>query len=162
MNDNLGKWADVHHRVGDRVLLQAAEIAEWPFTVAKYGQQWAGPADYVIFDQTSENPRITRMFNLFAKDEFQKAMELYWELAPIISGARDAAFSAGMLGMKYMQWLCGGNGGMFRKPTSYIMQHQKNAMRAGLKAAGVTPREPEEEFYIGRVNYAKGIRPIKY
>jgi hypothetical protein len=28
-----------------------------------------------------------------------------------------------------------------------------------LKAAGVTPREPEEEFYVGRVNYSKGIRP---
>jgi len=86
-------------------------------------------------------------------------MELYWELAPIILGARDAAFQCGMLGMKYMQWLTGGNGGMFRKPTSFLFQNFKDAMRAGLKAAGVTPREPEEEFYIGRVNYSKGIRP---
>jgi hypothetical protein len=64
-----------------------------------------------------------------------------------------------MLGMKYMQWLTGGNGGMFRKPASFLFQNFKDAMRAGLKAAGVTPREPEEEFYVGRVNYSKGIRP---
>jgi 4-hydroxy-tetrahydrodipicolinate synthase len=162
LSDGLGKWVEIHHRVGDQVLLQAAEIAEWPITVAKYGQQWAGPADYVIFDQTSDNPRITRMFNLFAGGDFLTAMDLYWELAPITMGARDAAFQAGMLGMKYMQWLTGGNGGMFRKPTSYLYQRQKDAMRAGLQAAGVTPREPEEEFYIGRVNYAKGIRPKEY
>jgi 4-hydroxy-tetrahydrodipicolinate synthase len=159
LSDGIGKWVDTHHRVGNQILLQAAEIAEWPITVAKYGQQWAGPADYVIFDQTGDNPRIVRMFNLFARGEFAKAMELYWELAPITLGARDAAFQAGMLGMKYMQWLTGGNGGMFRKPTSYLFQRQKDAMRAGLRKAGVTPREPEEEFYVGRVNYAKGFRP---
>jgi hypothetical protein len=28
-------------------------------------------------------------------------------------------------------------------------------MRAGMKAAGVTSQEPEEDFYIGRVSYAK-------
>ena len=162
LSDSLGKWVDIHERVGDQVLLQAAEIAEWPITVAKYGQRWAGPADYVIFDGTTKNPRIVKMFNLFAQGEFAKGMELYWELAPITMGARDAAFQCGMLGMKYMQWLTGGNGGMFRKPTAYLFQRHKDAMRAGLKAAGVAPREPEEEFYIGRVNYAKGIRPKNY
>jgi hypothetical protein len=32
-------------------------------------------------------------------------------------------------------------------------------MKARLKAAGIIPREPEEEFYIGRLSYAKSIRP---
>jgi hypothetical protein len=31
-----------------------------------------------------------------------------------------------------------------------------------MKALGITPREPEEEFYVGRVNYAKGHRLKKY
>jgi 4-hydroxy-tetrahydrodipicolinate synthase len=162
LGDGIGKWAELHHRVGDQVLLQAAEMAEWPITVAHYKQQWAGPADYVIFDEDAKDPRIVRMFNLFCQGEFLKAMDLYWELAPITLGAREAAFQCGMLGMKYMQWLTGGNGGMFRGPTSVLYQRHKNAMRSGLKAAGVTPREPEEEFYIGRVNYAKGIRPKTY
>ena len=160
ISDGLGKWAEINHLVGDKILLQAAEPAEWPITVYKYGQQWAGPADYVIFDQTPDNPRIVRMFNLFAKGEFLKAMDIYWELAPIIMDARDAAFQLPNLfiGMKYLQWLTGGNGGMFRQPCDPIPQSNKDAIRAGLKAAGITPREPEEEFYVGRVNYAKGAR----
>jgi 4-hydroxy-tetrahydrodipicolinate synthase len=159
LSDGIGKWAEIQHRVGDKILLQSAEIEEWPVTVAKYKQQWAGPADYVIFDETADNPRIVRMFNLFLKGDFLKAMDLYWELAPITLGARAAAFQSGMMGVKYIQWLTGGNGGMYRQPAMPIFQRQKDAMRAGLKAAGVTPREPEEEFYVGRLNYAKGARP---
>jgi hypothetical protein len=41
------------------------------------------------------------------------------------------------------------------------MQRQKDAMRAGVKAAGIKPPEDEDEFYIGRLNYAKGLR-LKY
>jgi 4-hydroxy-tetrahydrodipicolinate synthase len=46
------------------------------------------------FYQAPENPRIVRMFNLFAKGEFLKAMDLYWELAPITLGARSVMFNA--------------------------------------------------------------------
>jgi 4-hydroxy-tetrahydrodipicolinate synthase len=60
--------------------------------------------------------------------------------------------------VKYMQWLAGGNGGMYRQPTGMLFQKQKDAMRAGLRAAGLIPREPEEEFFVGRLNYAKGAR----
>jgi hypothetical protein len=49
----------------------------------------------------------------------------------------------------------------YRQPTIPIYQHQKDAMRAGVKAAGITPPENEEEFYVGRLNYAKGER-LKY
>jgi len=158
LSDGLGKWAEIHHRVGDKILLQAAEPSEWPVTVGQYKHQYAGPVDYVIFDESSDNPRILRMFNLFLEGDFLEAMDLYWELYPITIGARDTAFQSGMLGMKYMQWLTGGNGGMFRQPTAPIFQHQKDAMRAGVKAAGINPPENEEEFYVGRLNYAKGMR----
>jgi 4-hydroxy-tetrahydrodipicolinate synthase len=161
LGDGIGKWAEIHRRVGDKILFQAAEPSEWPVTVGQYKQQWAGPADYVIFDQSSDNPRILRMFNLFLEGDFLEAMDLYWELYPITIGARDTAFLSGMLGMKYLQWLTGGNGGMFRQPTAPIFQHHKDAMRAGVKAAGITPPENEEEFYVGRLNYAKGMR-LKY
>lgn len=158
ISDGLGKWAEIQHRVGDKVLLQSAEIEEWPITVAQYQQQWAGPADYVIFDQSFDNPRIVRMFNLFREGDFLKAMDLYWELAPITIGARAAMFQSGMMGIKYMQWLTGGNGGMYRQPAFPIFQRHKDAMRAGVMATGIVPPEDEEEFYVGRLNYAKGIR----
>jgi 4-hydroxy-tetrahydrodipicolinate synthase len=161
LTDGMGKWAEIQHRVGDKVLLQSAEIEEWPITVAKYKQQWAGPADYLIFDTTGGDTRIVRMFNLLFNGDFLKAMELYWELAPITLGARTAMFQSGMMGVKYMQWLTGGNGGMYRQPAMPMFQRQKDAMRAGLKAAGITPPENEEEFYVGKLNYAKGLR-LKY
>ncbi len=162
LEDGIGKWAEIYNRVGDKILFQSAEPSEWPITVAQYKQQYAGPADYIIFDQAGNNDsRALRMFNEFLKGDFLKGMEIYWELAPVTLDARGVAFQSGMLGMKYLQWLTGGNGGMFRKPTSLIFQHQKDAMRAGVKAAGITPPENEEEFYVGRLNYAKGLR-LKY
>ena len=161
LEDGIGKWAEIYNRVGDKILFQSAEPSEWPITVGQYKQQWAGPADYIIFDQAGNHSRALRMFNEFLKGDFLKAMDIYWELAPITLDARAVAFQAGMLGMKYLQWLTGGNGGMFRKPSALIFQHQKDAMRAGVKAAGITPPENEEEFYVGRLNYAKGLR-LKY
>ena len=159
LEDGVGKWAEVNHRVGDKILFQSAEPSEWPITVGQYKQQYAGPADYIIFDKAGDgNTRALKMFNEFRDGDFLKAMDIYWELAPITIDARGVAFQAGMLGMKYLQWLTGGNGGMFRKPTAFLFQHQKDAMRAGVKAAGITPPENEEEFYVGRLNYAKGMR----
>jgi hypothetical protein len=62
---------------------------------------------------------------------------------------------------RFVEIACDEAGGMYRQPAIPIFQRQKDAMRAGLKAAGITPREPDEEFYVGRLNYAKGAR-LKY
>jgi 4-hydroxy-tetrahydrodipicolinate synthase len=160
--DGFGKFAEIHRLVGDKILQESGEPEEWPITIPKYKQQWAGPGKYVIYDQTSDNPRIVRMFNLFVNGEFDKAMDLYWQLAPIHMDVMKIALyqsGGGFVGIKYIDWLAGGNGGMLRHPGGRMPQSAKDAIRAGLKAAGVTPREPEEEFYVGRVNYAKGARP---
>jgi hypothetical protein len=47
---------------------------------------------------------------------------------------------------------------MLRQPGNRLPQRARDAMRKGLKAIGVTPREDDEEFWVGRVNYAKGAR----
>ena len=108
--------------------------------------------------------RIVKLFNLFMQGEFDQAMDLYWELSPIHMNAMKVALyqsGGGYLGIKYLDWLAGGNGGLFRQPGARIPHHARQAMRAGLKAIGVTPREDDEEFWVGRVNYAKGIRSRK-
>ena len=117
--------------------------------------------DYAIFDETADNPRIARMFNLFRQGDFSNGMERYWELAPITIGAGGAMLQSGMMGVKCIQWFAGGNGGMYRQPELPIFQRQKDAMRAGLKAAGITQPEPDEESYVRRLNYAKDAR-LKY
>lgn len=124
--------------------------------------EWAGPGKYVIYDpEDATDTRILRLFNLFRQGEFDKAMDLCWQLSPVHMNAMKTALyqsGGGYVGIKYMDWLAGGNGGMLRQPGGRLPQHAMAAMRAGIKAVGVTPRQDDEEFYVGRVNYAKGAR----
>jgi len=149
---------------GDKILVQNPGPNMWPITVPRYGQQWAGAAAYEMF-QTPDNPRAVRMFNLLRSGDIDKGMDIYWELTPLneyVWREMMTYFAGGGYHFtlwKYYQWLVGGNGGMLRQPTRRLYEHDKEAVKAALRATGITPREaPEEEFYVGRVNYAKGAR----
>lgn len=147
---------------GDRILVSDPMPDRWFFTIPKYGQQWAGAGPFYGM-QSPENPRIVRIFDLLVNGEMDKAMDIFWELSrPGPQGSlADSYFHTGIvtaLTDKYAHWCTGGNGGTVRQPTGRLYDYQKDAIRAGLKAIGITPREPEEEFYVGRVNYAKGYR----
>jgi 4-hydroxy-tetrahydrodipicolinate synthase len=151
---------------GDQILVSDPMPDRWFFTIPKYGQQWAGAGPFYGM-QTPENPRIVRIFNLLTKGEVDKAMDTFWELARPGASASlaDSYFHTGIvtaLTDKYAHWCTGGNGGTVRQPTGRLYDYQKDAIRTGLKAIGITPREPEEEFYVGRVNYAKGHRLKTY
>jgi 4-hydroxy-tetrahydrodipicolinate synthase len=162
--DGFGKMAQVHHLVGDQILQQSGEPEEWCITIPKYHQQWAGPGKYVIYDSEDvTDTRIVKLFNLFVQGDFDKAMELYWELSPIHMNAMKVGLyqGGGFVGIKYLDWLAGGNGGMLRQPGNRLPQRARDAMRSGMRAIGVTPRENDEEFYVGRVSYEKGIRARK-
>ena len=144
---------------GDQILVSDPMPDRWFFTIPKYGPFYGM--------QNPENPRIVRIFDLLVKGETDKAMDIFWELArPGASGSlADSYFHTGIvtaLTDKYAHWCTGGNGGTVRQPTGRLYDYQKDAIRAGLKAIGITPREPEEEFYVGRLNYAKGYRLKKY
>jgi 4-hydroxy-tetrahydrodipicolinate synthase len=151
---------------GDQILVSDPMPDRWFFTVPKYGQQWAGSGPFYCM-QTPENPRIVRMWNLLVKGEIDKAMDIFWESSRPGAGGSlaDSYFHTGIVSChsdKYAHWCCGGNGGTVRQPTGRVYDYQKEGIRAGLRAIGITPREPEEEFYVGRVNYAKGARLPNY
>jgi 4-hydroxy-tetrahydrodipicolinate synthase len=154
---------------GDKILVNDPMPDRWFITVPVYGQQWSGAGPFYAM-QTPENPRMVNMFNTLAKGDIDKAMDMYWEGQKGMGGGgggglEGSYFHTGIvsaLSDKYAHWLVGGNGGSVRQPTGRLYDYQKEAMRAGVRAMGVTPREPEEEFYVGRVNYAKGARLKKY
>jgi 4-hydroxy-tetrahydrodipicolinate synthase len=154
---------------GDKILVNDPMTDRWFITVPVYGQQWAGAGPFYGM-QTPDKPRMVNMFNLLLKGEIDKAMDIYWEIAALGGGGgggglADSYFHTGIvtaLSDKYAHWCNGGNGGTVRQPTGRLHDYQKERIRAGLRAMGLMPREPEEEFYVGRVNYAKGARLKKY
>ncbi|MGD0780036.1 MAG: hypothetical protein ABR954_04555 [Dehalococcoidales bacterium] len=154
---------------GDKILVNDPMPDRWFITVPVYGQQWSGAGPFYAM-QTPENPRMVNLFTTLVNGDIDKAMDMYWEGQKGMGGGgggglEGSYFHTGIvtaLSDKYAHWLVGGNGGSVRQPTGRLYDYQKEAMRAGVRAMGVTPREPEEEFYVGRVNYAKGARLKKY
>jgi 4-hydroxy-tetrahydrodipicolinate synthase len=156
--------AEAFRLVGDKILVQCPQETMWPITVPKYGQQWAGAAPYDMF-QSPDNPQFVNYFNLLGNGDINRAMDIYWKLTPSRNAYANAFMLYGAGGCypftlwKYWQWLVGGNGGMLRQPSHRLYEHDKEKSKAAMRAAGITVREaPEEEFYVGRVNYAKGAR----
>lgn len=156
--------SDISHNLecirlsGRKVMLNTPVVSWWPLFVLELGVQWAGSAPY-DYMQTPDNPRLVEHFNLLLDGKMKEAMELYWAMSP----ARDT-FEAFIMPMvetgnynimhwKYMTWLTGMNGGPVPLSTARLYEHEKARYRDGLIRSGISPREPDEEFYVGRVNY---------
>ncbi len=159
-----GYMAECFRLVGDKILVNSPAEGNWPTAVPKYGQQWAGGLMYDAY-QTPDNPLLVTHFDLLRAGELDEAMEIYWRVTAI----RTVVWQQFMLYSvaacypftlwKYYKWLAGGNGGMLRQPIHRLFEHDKDAIKGAMRAAGLTLRDaPEEEFYVGRVNYAKGAR----
>jgi 4-hydroxy-tetrahydrodipicolinate synthase len=157
------------HLVGDKILVADPMPSAWFTTIPNYGQQWAGAGPFYS-TQTPEDQRNVKLFNALRNNDRDEAFRLHWESMPNAAAA-GAAFAnvnypeTGILVAfvdKYAHWCNGGNGGILRQPTGRLYDYQKEAIRAGLRSIGFTPRENEEEFYVGRMNYAKGARMRRY
>lgn len=156
------------HLVGEQILVADPMPGAWFTTIPNYGQQWAGAGPFYS-TQTPEDQRNVKMFNALRSGNIDEALKLHWQSMKNVGGA--SAFmnvnypETGILvayADKYAHWCMGGNGGLLRQPTGRLYDYQKQAIRAGLRAIGFTPREPEEEFFVGRMNYAKGARLKRY
>lgn len=155
--------------VGDKILVCDAMPDRWFVTIPKYGQQWAGAGPF-YGSQTPEDRRHVRLFNLLREGKLQEAMDLYYENQKYgaIAGSGLTAVNYLETGLvspnldKYSHWCLGGNGGLTRQPGRRVYDYQKQAIKEGLRAIGFTPRENEEEFIVGRMNYEKGYRMKRY
>jgi 4-hydroxy-tetrahydrodipicolinate synthase len=119
-----------------------------------------GASPFELF-QTPEKPYLVDYFNLMLQGEMDKAMEIFWMLTPVRMTHTQQSMQYVMLGTyhwpmwKYYQWLVGGNGGYTRQPVMKLYQHDMEAAKNALRAIGITPRESDDEFYVGRVNFGK-------
>jgi len=155
-----GFISECFHRCGEKVLVSSPQERWAPLLVPEYGQQWIGAAAYELY-QSPEKPYLVEYFNLMLKGQMDKAMKIYWKLKPVRMCWEARIFPTLVVGTyhwpqwKYFQWLVGGNGGYTRQPVMKMYQHDMDECKMVLRSIGITPREPDEEFYVGRVNYAK-------
>ncbi|MHB8918051.1 MAG: dihydrodipicolinate synthase family protein, partial [Desulfocucumaceae bacterium] len=161
-----GLAADCIRLFGDRILINNPVERMLPLMVLTYGQQWIGAGCYEVF-QSPEKPFMVRYFNLLREGRVDEAMDIYWMLTParvIFEQNFQQQFMVGQYHwtlQKYYQWLVGGNGGYTRQPCMKMFQHVMEQTKMGLRMIGITPREPDEEFYIGRMNYERMKKPCK-
>jgi 4-hydroxy-tetrahydrodipicolinate synthase len=155
---------EAFRRFGDKVLVQAPWERWAPLLTQNFGMQYFGPGAYELF-QTPEQRYLVDYYNLLLDGRTDEAMAVYWRLTPVRLAFEKQFMPTQMIGtyhwpqQKFYQWLTGGNGGFTRQPVMKMYQHEMDEVMAALPAIGITPRDNLDEFYVGRANYEKGLRP---
>ena len=161
-----GLIADCEHRLGDKILVSCPVERFLPLMVLGFGQQWIGAGCYEVF-QSPEKPYLVDYFRMLREGQIDEAMEIYWMLTPARVVFEGQFMPTSMLGtynwtqQKYYQWCVGGNGGLTRQPSMKVHQHEMEATKMAFRMIGIDPREPDEEFYVGRANYAEMKRTVE-
>lgn len=153
-----GLMAEFVRLFNEKVVI-SCPIERWlPFLYQTYGQQCIGAGPYEIL-QSPDKPYLVEYFNLMRQGKMDQAMEIYWRLTPARVIFEMQHIPTAMLGtyhwtrFKYYQWLVGGNGGYTRQPSMKMHQHEMEVVKMALRRIGIDPRVPDEEFYVGRVNF---------
>jgi 4-hydroxy-tetrahydrodipicolinate synthase len=161
---------EICERLSDRIIMGPCNFDHIPVLAKNYKNvQWSG---LWITDalQSPEKPYAVEMMDLVVKQQFTEAMKVYWQMQPLIQGIYDLQAplllheSHPWAHMKYFQWVTGGNGGLLPlKPAPYLPALDspgRELIKSNFKKAGITSVDrPEEEFIVGKVAYAKGVRP---
>jgi 4-hydroxy-tetrahydrodipicolinate synthase len=99
-----------------------------------------------------------KAFRLAQDGEFEKAMELFWQVHParLAGGAAQMASVPGTsvlnrTAWKYQDWLAGFNGGPLRAPAARVPDRFMNQLRKSLKDSKLpVTTDPDSEFMVGR------------
>lgn len=151
-------------RFGDRVLVNVGTpwlLGFFPLLHRRYGAQWFGGGAWEMWN-APEKPYLVDYYRHVVRGETAQARAIYWTLAranAIAMGGNIAR--GGDIGMyhwpmgKYVSWSVGGNGGAMREPAMRLPPFLMQQRKAALRVLGIEPREPDEEFWVGRVRYAR-------
>ena len=151
--------ADIFRRCGDKVQVNTPLLGLSPVMHQAYKQQWIGAATYEIY-QSPEKRYAVDAFNLVLKGEYDQAVKMIESLAPVQGIFESQMMPTIILGsyhwalLKFYQWCVGGNGGLVRSSLR-IFSHQLMATKMAFRAIGINPSERDEEFIMGRANFAK-------
>jgi len=160
---------EICERLSDRLIMGPCNFDHLPVLAKSFKNiQWSG---LWITDslQSPEKPYAVEMMDLVIKGRLTDAMKVYWQMQPLVQGIYDLQAPLLLheghpwLHMKYLQWATGGNGGLLPlKPAQYLPALDaagRGLIKSNFKKAGITPVDrPEEEFLVGKVAYARGVR----
>jgi 4-hydroxy-tetrahydrodipicolinate synthase len=155
---------EAFERYGNRVLVNVGTpflLGLFPMLRKQYGAQWFGGGSWEMW-QSPEKPYVVDYHRAVMAGDAQRTSELYWQLSrgnALIMGSVARGGDAGMYHWpfgKYIAWSVGGNGGPMREPAMRLLTPMMQARKAQLRAIGIAPREPDDEFRVGRVRYRAG------
>jgi 4-hydroxy-tetrahydrodipicolinate synthase len=154
-------------RLSNRLLMGPVNLDLFPILGRHYPNiQWSSQwiSDAV---QSPEKPYGVELLDLVRQRRMDQAMTVYWQMQPLIQLVYDV--QASLLPahpwqhMKYYQWVMGGNGGLLpldgREKVPVLDAAARRRIRDTCRQVGITVDRPDEEFMVGRVAYAKGVRP---
>jgi len=160
--------------LGDRLLMGVVNLDLAPMLARDFRVQWSG-AWIVESIQSPERPYGTEFIRLLGEGRICEANEIYWQMEPLYRAVYDLQAPLLRKGahpwaqMKYMQWCVGGNGGLIRDDAPGIESQarimpildaeSRQQIRETYRAAGIEPREGDEEFLVGRAAHDRGVRP---
>jgi 4-hydroxy-tetrahydrodipicolinate synthase len=156
--------------VADRLLIGPADLASVPVLAKHFGVQWVG--QWVVESlQSPEKPYLVEFMHHIIRGEYDKAMKIYWHIAPAYKAVYDLQRDYLLAGthpwahINYYHWLTGGNGGLPRNSNrpetmnAVLDSAARQQIRATYQQIGIEiHNDNEEEFIVGKANYARGIR----
>jgi 4-hydroxy-tetrahydrodipicolinate synthase len=167
---NLATAFQVCERLSDRLLVGPVNLDFVPVLAKHYRVQWSGQWN-VESVQSPDKPYAVNFMDLLNRHRFDEAMKVYWQLEPALSAFYALQSPLILKGghpwchMKYFQWCVGGNGGLIRDPhqpvdrVPILDEAGRRRIKETYRKVGIEPvSAPEEEFLVGKANYAKGIR----
>jgi 4-hydroxy-tetrahydrodipicolinate synthase len=157
---------EICDRLSDRLLMGLVNLDLVPVMGRYYKNvQWSAQwiSDSV---QSPEKPYGVELKNLVSKGKMTEAMKVYWQMQPLIELINEVQ---GRLlpthpwqHMKYYQWVMGGNGGLLplegRGAGPALDAATRERIKDTCRKVGIANNRPDEEFMVGRIAYAKGIR----
>ncbi|MCL6508300.1 MAG: hypothetical protein K6T59_14885, partial [Bryobacteraceae bacterium] len=145
-------FIQTYKMLGDRVVVTFPLESDGLPLASVIPLQFMGTSNYEYY-----GPMVPRIFALMREGQFDKAMELYWQIHPArLTNINTMAMIAGSnfihrMIWKYQGWLNGFNGGPLRQPTMRLVDRQMKVLRQGLVAAGLEVTvDPDKAFFVGR------------
>lgn len=162
----VGLAYELCERLSDRLLMGPVNLDLFPILGRHYPHiQWSSQwiSDAV---QSPEKPYGVELLEHVRQRRMDQALAVYWKMQPLIELIYDV--QASLLPahpwqhMKYFQWVMGGNGGLLpldgREKIPALDAKARTRIRETCRQVGIAADRPDEEFMVGRIAYAKGVR----